>query len=1089
MENTEMKVSVVGMGLIGGSLYKAAIQAGFDATALDRGDSVHVEDADIVLIALPQDVLIEWLKKYAVTLKDGAIAVDTCGVKEPVCNALRGVMPAGRSFVGGHPMAGKEHSGYAYSDASILKGAPMILTPYPDTPADVIERLVQFFGRLGFGRVLTTTPEHHDRMIAYTSQLSHVIAAAYTQEPLSHDAAGYSAGSYANMTRIASMDPVVWERLFSADRENLLEVLDGFIARMRSFRESLANGDSESMQRFIEAGAASKASDGVKRSANTEQVRAAFGQHLRLTVFGASHAPSIGMRLENFPRGFKVDMESLKEFMERRAPGRDGMSTARHEPDLPQFVSGIADGRTTGERIEAVIFNKDVRKKDYGEENTVPRPGHADYPQWVKTGRIASGGGTNSGRMTAPMCIAGGICMQWLAKRNVTVTGRLVSVGGKSDGMEEEILKAKADGDSVGGVIEICVNGLPAGLGGAMFDGVESELSAALFGIPGVKGVEFGAGFKSAAMRGSEHNDPFEIKDGKVVTKGNNHGGLLGGMTTGMPLVLRLAMKPTPSIFMEQRSVDLSIGEATVKKIQGRHDPCIARRAIPVAEALTAFVLADIMLAAESETPRICLTLTDGTLKEALASMNASRPFIDIVELRLDCLAETELPAASSFPKLCGLPVILTIRRNRDGGHWNKNEETRKALFAQLLGDADVPFSFVDFEDDFRHSELEELALSRGTRIIRSLHDFDGPVTDVVARCQTMKGSSDDIPKIAFKANHCSDLTRLFNETADFTGFPHILCAMGSLGLASRILAVRTHSMLTFTSPKSTLGKMKDIGHLTPETLVRTYCFRSLTAATPLYAVTGWPLGHTASPELNNSAFVADANPSVMVPIAAETAGEAIECADALGVKGIAVTIPHKGEIMKYMSSIDETALAIGAVNTAVKTAAGWKGFNTDADGFTAALLEFLQADGIAGRKVALLGAGGAARAVAFALHRLGADVCIFNHTYEKAVTLAAVYGFRSAPLDASSRGMLAEYADIIVQATSVGLNATTPDADPILFYEFKGTESVYDLVYAPAVTPIMARAASVGCRTCNGMSMLIEQARVQRRHYAEESI
>jgi len=1083
------KITIVGMGLIGGSLYKAAIQAGYDAMGIDKDDAVNLAETDILLLALPQEAIAKWVADYAKTLKRGAVIVDTCGVKEAVCSELRPLIPDGCTFVGGHPMAGKEHSGYAYSDASILKGAPMILTPYPDTPADVIERLVQFFGKLGFGRVLTTTPEHHDRMIAYTSQLSHVIAAAYTQEPLSHDAAGYSAGSYANMTRIASMDPVVWERLFSADRENLLEVLDGFIGRLKSFREALVNKDTDGMRRFIQAGAASKASDGVRRGAKMEQGRAAFGQHLRLTVFGASHAPSIGMRLENFPRGFMVDMDALKEFMERRAPGRDKMSTARREPDLPRFLSGIADGRTTGERIEAVIFNTDVRKKDYGEENTVPRPGHADYPQWVKTGRIESGGGANSGRMTAPMCIAGGICLQWLAMRNVTVEGRLFSVGGKSDGFEEEILKAKAEGDSVGGVIEVCVNGLPAGLGGAMFDGVESELSAALFGIPGVKGVEFGAGFRAAAMRGSEHNDPFATEDGKVVTIGNNHGGLLGGMTTGMPLLLRLAMKPTPSIFMEQRSVDLAMGEETVKNIQGRHDPCIARRAIPVAEALTAFVIADIMLAAESETPRICLTLTDGTLTDALASLNASRPFVDIVELRVDCLAESELPAVSSFPKQCGLPVILTIRRSCDGGHWNQCEGTRKALFTKLLKESETPFAFVDFEDDFRHSELEALALSRGTRIIRSLHDFDGPVKDVVARCQTMKGSSDDIPKIAFKANHCSDLTRLFNETTDFTGFPHILCAMGSLGLASRILAVRTHSMLTFASPKSTVGAMRDIGHLTPETLVRTYRFRSLTTATPLYAVTGWPLGHTASPELNNSAFAADANPSVMVPIAAETAGEAIECADALGVKGIAVTIPHKGEIMKHMASIDETALAIGAVNTAVKTAAGWKGFNTDADGFTAALLEFLQVDGISGRKVALLGAGGAARAVAFALHRLGADVCIFNHTYEKAVALAALYGFQSAPLDATSCGKLAEYADIIVQATSVGLNATTADADPILFYEFKGTESIYDLVYAPSVTPIMARAASAGCRTCNGMSMLIEQARVQRRHYAEEQI
>lgn len=1087
-KNIDCKVTVVGLGLIGGSLYKAALQAGYSVSALDKNDAVHVEETDILLLALPQEKLVKWVRTYAPQLKRGAVVVDTCGVKTPVCEALKGLFPEGTTFVGGHPMAGKEHSGFAYADGALFKGASMILTPYPETSPEILEKLTRFFGTLGFERVLVTTPEHHDRMIAYTSQLSHVIAASYTQDPLSREVAGYVAGSYENMTRIASMDPVVWEQLFSSNKENLLETLDSFITRLQNFRNQLGGGNKEGVQRFIQRGVDSKLKDGLlKQRGNASQAGdLAFGKHLKLTVFGASHAPSIGMRLEHFPQGIPIDLQELQQFLERRAPGRDKFSTSRKEPDRPSFLSGLEDGKTTGGKIEAVISNTDVRSRDYEIQGMVPRPGHADYPQWVRTGQIPSGGGANSGRMTAPMCIAGGICLQWLAQRNIVVTARLAAVGGKTDGFEESILAAKADGDSVGGLIEVQVTGLPPGLGGAMFEGMESELSAALFGIPGVKGVEFGAGFAAAAMRGSMNNDPFVLKDGVVCTASNNHGGLLGGMTTGMPLVIRLAMKPTPSIAQEQRSVDLTTKQEATLRVHGRHDPCIARRAVPVAEALTAFVLADIILATEKATPRICLTLTEPTVKAAFETLKENLPFIDMVELRVDYLKESEWDAAAEFPQKAGLPVLLTIRRKEDGGLWEKDEEARKALYRKLLAETRIPFAFVDFEDDFRHADLVEVAHARGTRIIRSLHNFTGPVEDVVGKCQSMKGSSDEIPKIAFAVPHCSSLTRLFKETAQFTGFPHILCAMGAIGTTSRILACRTHSLLTFVSPAKAGAKMKAIGHLAPEELVRLYGFRTLTTATALYAITGWPLTVTGSPRLNNAAFFAEAKDAVMVPIPAETAEEAIRCAETLGIKGMAVTIPHKQAIIPFMSSLDETAKSIGAVNTVVKTPGGWKGFNTDAPGFRMALLQFLQTDGIRGRKVAILGAGGAARAVSYAIYTLGGDACIFNHTYEKAEALAKLYGFRAAPLAQESAPLLAQYADIIIQATSVGFNANPDDAsaDPIPFYEFRGTEFVYDVIYSPAVTPLLARAARAGCKTCNGSTMLVEQAKEQRRLY-----
>ena len=315
-----------------------------------------------------------------------------------------------------------------------------------------------------------------------------------------------------------------------------------------------------------------------------------IGKHLKLETYGESHAPFIGMRLEGFPAGAKIDTAALRAFMERRAPGRDALSTARREPDKPEFRSGLdADGVTTGGAVEAIIRNLDTRSGDY--EKTVPRPGHADYPNWVRTGRIPPGGGANSGRLTATMCIAGGMCIQELSRRGVKVEATAEAAG--------DIAAAKADGDSVGGYVRARVTGLPVGLGGPMFDGIDGALAQAIFGIPGVKGIEFGNGFEAARLRGSENNDAFAVEDGRIVTPTNRHGGVLGGMTSGMPLEFRVAMKPTPSIYKPQQSVDLSTMAPTTLQVRGRHDPCIALRAAPVVEALAAFVALDEILAAE----------------------------------------------------------------------------------------------------------------------------------------------------------------------------------------------------------------------------------------------------------------------------------------------------------------------------------------------------------------------------------------------------------------------------------------------------------------------------------------------------------
>ncbi len=550
-----------------------------------------------------------------------------------------------------------------------------------------------------------------------------------------------------------------------------------------------------------------------------------YGTFLKLEVRGASHARKMTFTLANVPVGIRLDETALAAFMERRAPGRDKLSTQRREPDRVAFTAGLKDGVTTGETLCGEIASVDMRPHDYGSERTIPRPGHADFGQWIEMGRIPTGGGKNSGRLTAPLCAVGGFCLQFLKSRGITVSARVESVNGQTDadGIVREIEQAREAGDSVGGTIVCSIEGVPAGLGGALDEGLESELSAAVFAIPGVKGIEFGSGFTCTRMKGSEFNDAFVVENGVVKTATNRQGGILGGRASGMPIEFRVALRPTPTVYTEQPSVDLKTMTPAPLAMKGRHDPCIVRRAVPVVEAMAAFALADAILADEAARPRICLTLTGKTLAEDFAQFNSQRYFTDMVELRVDLLEATERARAAEFPAQVPVPVILTFRRKVDGGAFAGDEAERVAFFKSVLPGA--KFAYVDFESDFRHDELAALAKSAGVKIIRSLHDFTGPVPDVVAACRDLRGATDEIPKIAFLPKTSADVDRLFAETKDFTDFPHILCAMGPLGLPSRVLAVRTHSLLTYAS----VGGLGQIGHVTPYDLVHTYRIRSVT--------------------------------------------------------------------------------------------------------------------------------------------------------------------------------------------------------------------------------------------------------------------
>ncbi len=355
-----------------------------------------------------------------------------------------------------------------------------------------------------------------------------------------------------------------------------------------------------------------------------------YGMNLKVTIFGESHGESIGTVITGLPCGIELDMEKIARHMARRAPGYSDTSTPRKEADIPEVQSGVFNGKTTSAPLCAIIRNTSQRSTDYDAYAMKPRPGHADYTAHIKYNSMNDprGGGHFSGRLTAPLNFAGAVCLQTLERVGVHIGAHIYEAAGIKDTpfdpvnpgaetiakvkekpfptlsddaglkMREAILQAAKEGDSVGGVVECACIGLPVGLGEPFFGSVESSLSALLFSIPGVKGVDFGAGFDIAKMHGSQSNDPFILDGGMVKTRTNHCGGILGGITDGMPLVFRAAFKPTPSISQKQVTIDFDKMESTQIEIHGRHDPCIVPRAVPVAESAAAIALLDLMITA-----------------------------------------------------------------------------------------------------------------------------------------------------------------------------------------------------------------------------------------------------------------------------------------------------------------------------------------------------------------------------------------------------------------------------------------------------------------------------------------------------------
>lgn len=352
-----------------------------------------------------------------------------------------------------------------------------------------------------------------------------------------------------------------------------------------------------------------------------------LGDKIKISVFGESHGNGIGVVVDGLPAGVKIDLDKVLAQMARRAPGKDKTATPRKESDLPRILSGMIDDTLTGAPLCAVIENTNTRSGDYGNLLSCPRPGHSDYTAFVKYSGANDirGGGHFSGRLTAPIVFAGAVCRQILEQKGIKIAAHISSIGKVSDKsfdpvnienelidrlnlssfalidqsaedkMREVVESARMSLDSVGGTIECAVTGIDAGFGDPMFDGVEGVIAKAVFGVPAIKGIEFGKGFELSQMRGSESNDPFEYKEGKVVTSTNNCGGILGGITNGMPIIFKAAVKPTPSISQKQQTVDLQTKQNAELEIKGRHDPCIVPRAVPVIEAVTAIAIINLM--------------------------------------------------------------------------------------------------------------------------------------------------------------------------------------------------------------------------------------------------------------------------------------------------------------------------------------------------------------------------------------------------------------------------------------------------------------------------------------------------------------
>ncbi len=485
---------------------------------------------------------------------------------------------------------------------------------------------------------------------------------------------------------------------------------------------------------------------------------------------------------------------------------------------------------------------------------------------------------------------------------------------------------------------------------------------------------------------------------------------------------------------------------------------------------------------------KICLVLTEKKLEKNLAVLEKYRDYIDIAELRVDFLDQSEILSLRDFPRRAKIPCILTVRRKADGGLFTGGEGARMTIFARGLAfassDSSKNFAYVDLEDDFDASGIEEAARVFNIRIIRSLHTNKN-IKNIAEKINDIKQCEMDIPKLAIQTHSLEDTRRIFNAAKKIEEEDFILTGMGPYGLSTRILANKINSHIVYTFSPEYIKKNKlEKELIDPVTLQELYDFKNINDETKIFGVAGSDVNLSLSPQIHNKGFKQKKLNSVYIPISTPNTKELLDFAEELKIQGLSITVPYKTEIIKNINSITDDANSAGAVNTILLENKKWKGYNTDIDGFQQALTEFLGEDDLSKYKIAIIGAGGAAKAVARVVNALKGTACIFNRTAENARNIAEQYKFKWAILNVVNTKELVKYSDLIIQTTVAGMEPNIEE-DPLSFYTFNGKEKVFELIYRPETTKLLSRARAAGCQVCNGFKMLEYQAVYQFKKFS----
>ncbi|WP_319561532.1 shikimate dehydrogenase [Marispirochaeta sp.] len=467
----------------------------------------------------------------------------------------------------------------------------------------------------------------------------------------------------------------------------------------------------------------------------------------------------------------------------------------------------------------------------------------------------------------------------------------------------------------------------------------------------------------------------------------------------------------------------------------------------------------------------ICLSLESKTLMENLADVEKYRRYIDLCELRADYLEEWTPEAIRQFPLRAGVPIIFTLRRVADGGHWKGTEEQRCRKICEVLSSH---YSWLDLESNAPTGTATDCARRQGVRIIRSVHESGGVPDDLPRIIQELPQEKEEIPRVVTTPRSVADLRRLLAAMRMTSGH-RIIQGMGEWGFAGRILSAYFGCWCTLVSPENT---EHDPVPLSPEILAELYRYRSVSPSTSVYGIIGNPVLHSRSPRIHNSGYNKQSLNAVYLPFQVDDLQEFMLLAEELGIKGLSVTIPHKSAVIPFLDQSSKEVEAIGACNTLVRTERGFEGHNTDVSGFLSPLKSLCGKSVFPGRAV-VIGAGGAARAVIYGLKQAGTEVLIVNRTESKAAALAAEFGCRGASLSPEIFPEMAEYGDLIVQTSAAGMHPLE-DTNPVEGYPWRGSEIAYDLVYVPETTRFLAAAKQAGCRTINGSPMLQAQAEAQ---------